>query len=85
MSCSSWVSLPLLFVFSVLSALHLLSAPPLAHFFDIVHGSRHNVFMTEYRSLFMMQWLALLESKGWDPETVERLPYAEKHLYNVVL
>tara|TARA_A100001035_G_scaffold220142_1_gene180200 strand:- start:418 stop:543 length:126 start_codon:yes stop_codon:yes gene_type:complete len=41
--------------------------------------------MTEYRSLFMMQWIALLESKGWDPETVERLPYAEKHLYNVVV
>ena len=57
----------------------------LAHFFDIVHGSRHNFFMTEYRSLYMMQWIALLESKGWEPETVEMLPYAEAHLYNVVL
>lgn len=57
----------------------------LAHFFDIVHGSRHSFFMTEYRSLFMLQWIALLQSKGWDPEEVESQSYAQAHLYNVVI
>jgi hypothetical protein len=56
----------------------------LAHFFDIVHGSRHNFFMTEYRAMFMMEWIHFLERQGLDPTTVAREEQAEGHLYNVV-
>ena len=56
----------------------------LAHFFDVVHGSRHNFFMSEYRALYIMKWIDLLESKGFDPEQVEKIDYAKPHLYRVV-
>jgi hypothetical protein len=56
----------------------------LAHFFDVVHGSRHNFFMTEYRAMFMMEWIHFLERQGLDPTTVAREEHAEGHLYNVV-
>ena len=56
----------------------------LAHFFDIVHGSRHNFFMTEYRAMFMTAWIGFLERNGMDPARVAKEEHAEGHLYNVV-
>lgn len=54
----------------------------LAHFFDVVHGTRHNYFMNEFRCNFVCQWMELLESKGF--HDVEALPYAKDHLWKVV-
>ena len=44
----------------------------LAHFFDVVHGTRHDFFMDEYRATFTVQWAALLLARGFDPAAVER-------------
>ena len=44
----------------------------LAHFFDVVHGTRHDFFMDEYRSHFGARWVALLLARGFDPAAVER-------------
>ena len=44
----------------------------LAHFFDVVHGTRHDFFMDEYRANYTMQWAALLLARGFDPAAVER-------------
>lgn len=57
----------------------------IAHFFDVVHGTRHDFFMTEYRALYILPWIELLERKGFNPELVETLPYADDHLWKVVL
>ena len=57
----------------------------LAHFFDVVHGTRHNYFMSEYRTQFILEWVNLLERRGFDPEEVERLSYAHDHLWKFVV
>ena len=44
----------------------------LAHFFDVVHGSRHDFFMTEYRCNYHLAFISLLARRGFDPEAVER-------------
>ncbi len=44
----------------------------LAHFFDVVHGTRHDFFMSEYRALYTTQWVQLLLARGFDPEKVEK-------------
>ena len=44
----------------------------LAHFFDVVHGTRHDFFMAEYRAVYMAKWVALLCARGFDPAEVER-------------
>ena len=49
----------------------------LGHFWDVVHGTRHNFFMTEYRAQFVEGWLQLLEARGFDPEEVENLEYGQ--------
>jgi len=43
----------------------------LGHFHDIVHGTRHDYYMNELRIEFLENWLDLLESKGFDPASVE--------------
>lgn len=43
----------------------------LGHFHDIVHGTRHDFYMNELRIEFMMEWIELLESKGFDPAELE--------------
>ena len=43
----------------------------LAHFFDVVHGTRHDFFMTEYRANYALQWVQLLLARGFDPAAVE--------------
>ena len=59
----------------------------LAHFFDVVHGTRHEFFMDEYRALVMYDWVGLLRDRGFDPETVVTSGHSEvvKHLWDVVL
>jgi hypothetical protein len=57
----------------------------LGHFFDVVHGSRHDFFMTEYRATFMLPWLRLLERKGFDPAAVATAESSQHHLWEVVL
>lgn len=57
----------------------------LAHFFDIVHGTRHDFFMTEYRCVFMMKWLNLLDKHGFDSEQVFNMSLYKPHLFDVVL
>lgn len=54
----------------------------LAHFFDVVHGTRHNYFMNEFRCNYICQWMDLLADKGFD--NVEALPYAKEHLWKVL-
>ena len=44
----------------------------LAHFFDVVHGTRHDFFMSEYRANYHLRWVQLLLSRGFDPASVER-------------
>merc|ERR1712110_1167853 len=46
-----------------------------AHFFDAVHGTRHDFYMNEVRIEHQMEWLELLESKGWDPAALEGTSY----------
>lgn len=47
----------------------------LAHFFDLVHGTRHDFHMNEIRIEYLLPWLDLLESKGWDPAELESKEY----------
>ena len=49
-----------------------LAVHKLAHFFDVVHGTRHDFFMSEYRANYDLQWLNLLLARGFDPAAVER-------------
>ena len=42
------------------------------HFFDVVHGTRHDFFMSEYRSNYDLQWIQLLLARGFDPAKVEK-------------
>lgn len=56
----------------------------LAHFFDIVHGTRHDFFMTEYRINFALAWIELLERKGFDPDKVSKMTNGPHHLWNCV-
>ncbi|KAJ8609032.1 hypothetical protein CTAYLR_008698 [Chrysophaeum taylorii] len=44
----------------------------LAHFFDVVHGTRHDFFQTEYRCHFALLFIQLLVARGFDPAAVER-------------
>ena len=44
----------------------------LAHFFDVVHGTRHDFFMSEYRANYDLQWSQLLLARGLDPAKVEK-------------
>jgi len=44
----------------------------LAHFFDVVHGTRHDFYMTEYRANHDLAWVSLLLARGFDPAEVER-------------
>ena len=44
----------------------------LAHFFDAVHGTRHDFFMSEYRALYSADFAALLAEKGLDPAAAAR-------------
>jgi len=44
----------------------------LAHFFDVVHGTRHEFFMNEYRVHYALHFIQLLIRRGFDPESVER-------------
>eukprot|EP00163_Fabomonas_tropica_P028106 TRINITY_DN5650_c0_g1_i1.p1 TRINITY_DN5650_c0_g1~~TRINITY_DN5650_c0_g1_i1.p1 ORF type:complete len:165 (-),score=23.25 TRINITY_DN5650_c0_g1_i1:82-507(-) len=39
----------------------------LAHFHEVVHGTRHDFLMNELRMEFQLEWMALIESKGGDP------------------
>ena len=57
----------------------------LAHFFDVVHGTRHDFFMNEFRIDTLFKWIALLHKKGWDPAELEQGPFGEKFLKDVVL
>ena len=43
----------------------------LAHFFDVVHGTRHDFYMTEFRANHDMRWIQLLLARGFDPARVE--------------
>jgi len=51
--------------------IYALMVHKLAHFHDIVHGTRHDFYMQELRIEFMMAWLEYLESKGFDPARLE--------------
>lgn len=42
----------------------------LAHFFDVVHGTRHDFYMTEYRANYHLQWIQLLLARGFEPALV---------------
>ena len=44
----------------------------LAHFFDVVHGTRHDFYMTEYRANHDLRWIQLLLERGFEPDSVER-------------
>ena len=44
----------------------------LAHFFDVVHGTRHDFFMSEYRANHQLKWTHLLLSRGFEPADVEK-------------
>lgn len=56
----------------------------LAHFHDIVHGTRHDFFMNELRIEFLDEWIRLLERHGFDPAFLETSPMGEKMLKQVV-
>jgi hypothetical protein len=62
-----------------------LFAHKLAHFFDVVHGTRHDFFMNEYRIESMTRWITLLRRKGFDPAALEAGPYGAQFLKQVVL
>jgi hypothetical protein len=47
----------------------------LAHFFDVVHGTRHDFYMTEYRAHHDYEWVQLLLERGFDPAAVEQEYY----------
>ena len=48
-----------------------LAVHKLAHFFDVVHGTRHEFMMTEYRCHHALKFIELLTSRGFDPAAVE--------------
>lgn len=56
----------------------------LGHFHDIVHGTRHDFYMNELRVEFILEWLALLERKGFDPAKLETSELGERMLKSVV-
>lgn len=56
----------------------------LAHFHDIVHGTRHDFYMDEIRIEFMLEWVKLLERKGFDPAQLETSELGLKFLRAVV-
>ena len=56
----------------------------LAHFHDIVHGTRHDFYMNEVRIEFLLDWLALLERKGFDPAALETSELGARMLKQVV-
>ncbi len=57
----------------------------LAHFFDVVHGTRHEFFMDEYRCMVMLDWVLLLTRCGFDPEQIMlNHPFVNGHLWQVV-
>ena len=56
----------------------------LAHFHDIVHGTRHDYYMNELRIEFLDEWIELLERKGFDPAALEMSSLGEKCLRHVV-
>eukprot|EP01052_Picozoa_sp_SAG31_P014459 SAG31_NODE_899_length_11146_cov_7.265049_4_plen_2267_part_00 len=62
-----------------------LFAHKLAHFFDVVHGTRHDFFMNEYKIEGMTKWIKLLRRKGWSPAELEAGPYGDQFLKQVVL
>ena len=62
-----------------------LFAHKLAHFFDVVHGTRHDFFMNEYKIEGMTRWIKLLRRKGWSPAELEAGPYGDQFLKQVVL
>jgi len=51
--------------------MYALMVHKLAHFHDIVHGTRHDFYMQEMRIEFLMAWIELLERKGFDPAALE--------------
>jgi hypothetical protein len=52
----------------------------IAHFHDIVHGTRHDFFMDELRIETMRDWLQLLERKGFDPSSLNTSDLGTKFL-----
>ena len=62
-----------------------LFAHKLAHFFDVVHGTRHDFFMNEYKIEGMTRWIKLLRRKGWNAAELEAGPYGDQFLKQVVL
>lgn len=56
----------------------------LAHFHDVVHGTRHDFFMNEIRIEFLPAWILLLESKGFDPADLEMSELGTRMLKAVV-
>lgn len=54
-------------------------------FLSQVHGTRHDFFTTEYRALFILDWIDLLERRGFDPAKVALLPNSPHHLWDIVL
>merc|ERR1712048_988205 len=56
----------------------------LAHFHDVVHGTRHDFFMNEIRIEFLSEWIELLESKGFDPASLETSELGARMLKAVV-
>ena len=62
-----------------------LFAHKLGHFFDVVHGTRHDVFMNEYKIEGMTKWIKLLRRHGWSPAELEAGPYGAQFLKQVVL
>lgn len=49
----------------------VLKRPSLVFLQDVVHGTRHDFFMSEYRANYDIQWLNLLLARGFDPAKVE--------------
>jgi hypothetical protein len=52
----------------------------IAHFHDIVHGTRHDFFMDELRIETMRDWIGLLERKGFEPSALNTSALGEKFL-----
>ena len=44
----------------------------LAHFFDVVHGTRHDFYMSEYPANHDLRWQQLLLARGFEPSQVEK-------------
>ena len=67
------------------SDMYGLFAHKLAHFFDVVHGTRHDFFMNEYKIGCLSNWLTLLRAKGWEPADLETGPNGDRFLKAVVI